>query len=173
MVPLSAARDPFDRKGIWFLAGAVFLTISWVVVLLAGAAYVTGVLVMGDLYCDETPGSSNYGDIGWSWLPPGQTCEFTQSLPGSQSENITVRGPYPWISIWLVMLLAVASAAVCLYWLTWREHVAAQVTDLVPDSSHPSAGRCARTKWNYAPSPQTRPPTVWAASASDSWIQWA
>ena len=73
---------------------------TWVAVLVVGVAY--GVLVndMDELYCEPTPGSSDYGDFAWSVLPPGPTCTFTGALHGFDG----VRGPTPVMSVWMANL---------------------------------------------------------------------
>ena len=79
---------------------AYVATACWAIVLLAGLGYGVLVQLYGDAYCEPFEGSSQYGDLGWSALPPGPTCSFTVDVHGFDE----VRGPYPVMSAWLLAL---------------------------------------------------------------------
>lgn len=95
----------------WRVAAAV-LAVGWAGVLLLGLAWGSFVVLADDLYCERTPGSSDYGDLSWSIVPPGPQC----SWPGAD-----VRGPTPVMSAWLLFLLALGGLAV---WLARHGRVA-------------------------------------------------
>lgn len=86
------------RTRLRFLA--FLASVVWVGILLVGVAYGVLVEALGPTYCELTPGSSAYGELGWSVLPPGPTCTFTEAVHGIDA----VRGPYPVMSIWLAFL---------------------------------------------------------------------
>lgn len=77
----------------WAVAG-------WWLVLLTGIGHGAMVLLIGDAYCEPFEGSSTYGTLRWSALPPGPTCTFVAEFHGFDA----VRGPYPVMSIWLAVL---------------------------------------------------------------------
>lgn len=83
------------------------MVVSWMVVLVAGVAYGLMINDMGELACEPTPGSSDYGEFAWSLNPPGPTCTFTEALHGFDE----VRGPTPVMSVWI--LVVVVGGVVC------------------------------------------------------------
>ncbi|MEQ1699648.1 MAG: hypothetical protein ABMA25_06040 [Ilumatobacteraceae bacterium] len=73
--------------------------LSWLGVLLIGLAWGALILLLGDTYCDG--GLSNYGELSWSWLPPGPVCTWT-----AQSNGAVGRAGPTWVmSTWLIVLL--------------------------------------------------------------------
>lgn len=79
--------------------------LSWLGLLLIGLAWGALILFLGDMYCDR--GRSNYGDLSWSWLPPGPVCTWTE-----QSDGVAGRAGPTWVmTTWLVVLLVWGLAA--------------------------------------------------------------
>ncbi len=76
------------------------LLIATLVVLLVGCAYGARVEQMGDIYCQAAEGDYTYGELGWSTVPPGPTCTFTEAEHGFDE----VRGPSPVMSVWLAVV---------------------------------------------------------------------
>ncbi len=85
--------------------------LGWSGTLLVGLAYAGVLQLLGDANCEPTPGSSTYGEFGWSLMPPGPTCTFTAEVHGFDE----VRGPTPVMTIWLVAV--VIGAGACMYLL--------------------------------------------------------
>jgi hypothetical protein len=79
---------------------AYVATMAWAVVLVAGLGYGAMIQLLGDAYCKPFEGGSDYGELRWSALPPGPTCRFTADVHGFDE----VRGPYPVMSAWLLVL---------------------------------------------------------------------
>ena len=107
---LDAGRRDSGVAGSHGLSGAlVSLAIgAWALVLLVGLGYAALVQLSDDTYCPPFEGSSQYGELDWSVLPPGPTCTFTADVHGFDE----VRGPTPVMSVWLAVL--VVGPAVCL-----------------------------------------------------------
>ena len=70
--------------GVWTVGLACWLLLFW--------------LQSEGLAC-EYRGSSIYGEPGWSVLPPGPTCTWTEEVHGFDRAS----GPGPWMSIWLLV----------------------------------------------------------------------
>ena len=100
-----AVRTKATRRRRWVAIAAVA---GWTAVLGLGLLHAAGVEWMGDLGCEANVGDSNYGAHGWSTLPPGPTCTYTQRMNGFDR----VDGPTPVMSIWLLGLAL--GAIVCL-----------------------------------------------------------
>jgi len=81
---------------------------AWFAVLLMGLGYAVLLQLLGDAACSLDPSGSNYGELGWSVVPPGPTCTFTHELHGIDE----VRGPTPVMSVWILVLVAGAVALV-------------------------------------------------------------
>jgi hypothetical protein len=81
---------------------------GWLAVLSIGVLWGVFVSWTGDLGCESAPGSSNYGALQWSVVPPGPTCVFTEEVNGFAH----VDEPTPVMSVWLVVL--VLGTFVCL-----------------------------------------------------------
>lgn len=77
------------------------LAVAWLLTLAAGMGYALLVQLRGSTYCEPSEGSSQYGDLSWSVLPPGPTCRFSQEVHGFDA----TRGPTPVMSIWIAALL--------------------------------------------------------------------
>lgn len=73
--------------------------LAWLGLLLIGLAWGALILFLGDMYCDR--GRSNYGELSWSWSPPGPVCTWTAASNGSAGSA----GPTWVMSTWLVALL--------------------------------------------------------------------
>lgn len=84
------------------------LVIATLAVLFVGCAYATNLEQAGDSNCQVTQGDYTYGEFGWSTIPPGPTCTFTQAEHGVDE----VRGPSPVTSVWLALVAAGAVAIV-------------------------------------------------------------
>lgn len=96
------------RRDAWRLAMGVVAVLCWSGTLALGLAYAGFLQLGGDTSCEASPGESNYGTFGWSVVPPGPTCTFTEELNGFDE----VRGPTPVMSIWLLVLLVGALVVV-------------------------------------------------------------
>jgi hypothetical protein len=48
----------------------------WALLTLAYAGWMILGAVEGSLGCEDPVGSSNYGQAGWRWWPPGKTCTY-------------------------------------------------------------------------------------------------
>lgn len=99
LVLLAAAAVPvwMSPKRWRLLSWAV--TASWMGLLLIGLAWGALILFLGDFYCDR--GLSNYGELSWSWLPPGPVCTWTAT-----SNRAADRFGPTWVmSTWLLVLL--------------------------------------------------------------------
>ncbi len=79
--------------------------LSWLGLLLIGLAWAALILLLGDMYCDR--GRSNYGELSWSWLPPGPVCTWTEKSDGYAGSA----GPTWVMSTWLVVLAVWGFAA--------------------------------------------------------------
>lgn len=86
----------------------VLIGLAWFIIAAIGTAYGWLVWDMGEMYCPVEQGASTYGELSWSILPPGPVCTFTAEVHGFDE----VRGPYPVMSIWLVVLVVGAVAFV-------------------------------------------------------------
>lgn len=108
-------RDAYraGRRDAWRVTVGIVVALCWFGTLALGLAYAAYLVLMGDAVCEPFPGGSTYGTLGWSVLPPGPTCTFTEQLHGFDE----VRGPTPVMSIWLLVLL-VAGVAIAL--VGWR-----------------------------------------------------
>lgn len=104
-MPLSSAATPLRIRR---------LTTGVVLWLAALTGYVIALLVRhhfgGSLSCDLLASTSNYGEPGWSWLPPGTTC--TYSVGAAEEFTTFTTGPGPWTYVvptllicWAVSLL--------------------------------------------------------------------
>ncbi|MFZ4433294.1 MAG: hypothetical protein ACOYOQ_08890 [Microthrixaceae bacterium] len=89
-----------DRRGVVRLL-AVVAVVGWLGILAVGVAYGALVEDLGDAYCEPFEGSSQYGELRWSVLPPGPTCTFTVAEHGFDE----VRGPWPVMSVWIAVLV--------------------------------------------------------------------
>jgi len=107
---LEADERNYNRRGgRWGRRMLAYIaTAAWTVVLLAGLGYGALVQHLGDAYCEPFEGSSQYGELRWSAFPPGPTCTFTADVHGFDA----VRGPYPVMSTWLLVLAV--GGAVCI-----------------------------------------------------------
>jgi hypothetical protein len=83
------------------LARAIAAAIVWTAVLFVGFVHAALAQFLGSSACEASPGDSNYGEFGWSLLPPGPTCTFTEEANGFAE----VRGPGPYMSVWLFVLV--------------------------------------------------------------------
>jgi hypothetical protein len=100
-----ALEGALRHARVWpWRAALVLISVGWAGVLSLGLAWGSFVVVADDLYCERTPGSSDYGDLGWSIVPPGPQC----SWPGVDE----VRGPTPVMSVWLGLLLVLGGLMV-------------------------------------------------------------
>lgn len=61
------------RRRRWLVISA---WVAWTVATLACAAYLALGHTLGDLNCEEPPGSSHYGHLVWHWAPTGYACQF-------------------------------------------------------------------------------------------------
>ena len=104
-MPTSVTSGRLRRRLFAYIA-----TAAWVVVLLAGLGYGALVQLHGAAYCEPFEGSSQYGELRWSVFPPGPTCTFTANVNGFDE----VRGPYPVMSAWLLVLAVGGVACVAL-----------------------------------------------------------
>ncbi|MGF1597278.1 MAG: hypothetical protein ACFCVK_10160 [Acidimicrobiales bacterium] len=77
------------------------IVVAWIAMLFAGVAYGLMINDMGDLACEPTPGSSDYGEFAWSVYPPGPTCTFTEAVHGFDE----VRGPTLVMSVWIIVVV--------------------------------------------------------------------
>jgi len=98
---MRAARDPRLRFLPWSL-----LALAWI-----GSVVAEQLLFGSDVGCELSPGSSVFGDAGWSWIPLGRTC--TWSVDGAT----VIHGPSltellipATLAVWLVTLLRVRRA---------------------------------------------------------------
>jgi len=85
---------------------AIALSITWVMIALAGWGFALFIQFFGDSFCER--GDSNYGDMRWSLLPPGPVCKWTEQRNGFAASD----GPGPLTSVWLVVLLVLGFLAV-------------------------------------------------------------
>lgn len=90
--PRARMRLTGRRRGLAIVAVA-----GWAAVLLFGLLYAGLIQLVGDAGCEAGVGDSNYGTRGWSVVPPGPTCEYTQEMNGFAR----VDGPTPIMSLWL------------------------------------------------------------------------
>ena len=81
------------------------LLIGTLVVLFVSSAYGARLEQVGDINCQATDGDYTYGEFGWSTVPPGPTCTFTEADHGFDE----VRGPTPVMSVWLALVAAGAA----------------------------------------------------------------
>lgn len=89
-------RDPRLR----FLPRAA-LALAWI-----GSVAVEQLLFGGPVGCELSPGSSVFGEAGWSWFPLGRTC--TWSVGGVEvvdSPSLTELLIPATLATWLVTLL--------------------------------------------------------------------
>lgn len=86
----------------------ILIGLVWFIVAAIGTAYGLLVWDMDSMYCPVEQGVSTYGELSWSILPPGPVCTFTADVHGFDE----VRGPYPVMSIWLLVLVIGAVAFV-------------------------------------------------------------
>ncbi len=97
---VAAAAGIRGRQRNRLRIAAYLLSVGWVALLLLGVAYGVMVQMLGSAYCEPVSGSSTYGELNWSIVPPGPTCTFTAAIHGFDA----VRGPYPVMSVWLAVL---------------------------------------------------------------------
>lgn len=110
---MSASREESrgDRPGLrpdvggptraHWSTSVVLIGLAWFIIAAIGIAYGLNVWDMGSMYCPVEQGASTYGELSWSILPPGPVCTFTVDVHGFDE----VRGPYPVMSIWLLVLV--------------------------------------------------------------------
>jgi hypothetical protein len=87
---------------------AVVAVLNWVGLLLIGLVWILYVESAGDLRCEHSAGNPIFGELRWSRWPPGPTCVWTKRVHGFDE----VWGPGPLMSIWLLLLAALAAVAV-------------------------------------------------------------
>lgn len=92
----------------YWSTSAILIGLAWLAVAAIGVAYGLHVWRTGDVYCQVAPKVYDYGELSWSVLPPGPVCTFTADAHGFDG----VRGPYPVMSIWLLVLVVGAVAFV-------------------------------------------------------------
>lgn len=93
---------------VYWSTSVVLIGLAWFIIAAIGTAYGLLVWDMGELYCPVEQGASTWGELSWSILPPGPVCTFTADVHGFDE----VRGPYPVMSIWLLVLVVGAIAFV-------------------------------------------------------------
>lgn len=84
-----------------------FVLIATLVLLFVGCAYGARLGQTADINCETADGEYDDGEFGWSTIPPGPTCTFTQAEHGFDE----VRGPNLGMSIWLALVGAGTAAA--------------------------------------------------------------
>jgi hypothetical protein len=67
------------------LAG--ILVWAWLVLTLSGTGFAAAVTTMGDLACEADTGDSNYGEMQWSFAPPGPHCGDTWTYEGDVTRS--------------------------------------------------------------------------------------
>ena len=81
------------------LAG--ILVWAWLVLTLSGTGFAEAVTTMGDLACEADTGDSNYGEMQWSFAPPGPHCVWTDEINGFAAST----RPSPIWSAWLMTVV--------------------------------------------------------------------
>lgn len=102
------ARRRRGLEGADWSSSVVVIGLAWFIIAAIGTGYGLLVWDMGEMYCPIEQGLSTYGELSWSILPPGPVCTFTPDVHGFDE----VRGPYPVMSIWLLVLVIGAVAFV-------------------------------------------------------------
>ena len=66
-----------------------------------GLLYGAFLVFIDDLACPTQGADSNWGQLSWSFMPPGPRCTWTQEMNGINR----IQGPGPVMSVWLLVLI--------------------------------------------------------------------